>query len=292
VVHRRPGDASVNAVRLVLGTLTVLPVRPPASVDRRTAGRAMVLAPLVGLLLAVVVLIVLWVLGGGTLLLGAAGHGPSLGASSPSSLVAAALTVALLALLTRAMHLDGLADVADGLGSGRDRERALAVMRQSDIGPFGVVTLLLVLLLQVACLEQLVQAPAGQAAIVGALLLSRFILPAVCLRGVPSARPDGLGAMVAGSVGLPGLLVAAGLAAAAWLLVPLVAAVTSQRPYGGLLGPSGFSVPHVLANVVVPLLLTGLFARHCVRRFGGITGDVLGACVEVCFTTVLLVAAI
>jgi adenosylcobinamide-GDP ribazoletransferase len=282
----------VNAVRLALGTLTVLPVRPPSSVDRRTAGRAMVLAPLVGLLLAVVVLIVLWVLGGGTLLLlGSAAHGPGLG-TSPSSLIAAAMTVALLALLTRAMHLDGLADVADGLGSGRDRERALAVMRQSDIGPFGVVTLLLVLLLQVACLEQLVQAAAGQAAIVGALLLSRFMLSAVCLRGVPSARPDGLGAMVGGSVGLPGLLVAAGLAAAAWLLVSLVATATSQCLYGGLLGPSGFSVQHVLANVVVPLLLTGLFARHCVRRFGGITGDVLGACVEVCFTTALLVAAI
>lgn len=279
----------MNAVRLALGTLTVLPVRPPASVDRRTAGRAMVLAPLVGLLLAVVVLIVLWVLGGGTLLLlGSADGGPGLGTSSPSSLLAAALTVALLALLTRAMHLDGLADVADGLGSGRDRERALAVMRQSDIGPFGVVTLLLVLLLQVACLEQLVQTPAGQAAIVGALLLSRFMLPAVCLRGVPSARPDGLGAMVAGTVGLPGVLVAAGLAAAAWLLVSLVATATSQRLYGGLLGPSGFSVPHVLANVVVPLLLTGLFARHCVRRFGGITGDVLGATVEVVTTLVYL----
>jgi adenosylcobinamide-GDP ribazoletransferase len=265
----------VNALRLALGTLTVLPVRPPSSVDRRTAGRAMVLAPLVALLLGVVVLAVLWVL-----------------PARLSSLVAATLTVALLALLTRAMHLDGLADVADGLGSGRDRDRALTVMRQSDIGPFGVVTMLLVLLLQVACLEQLVQAPAGQAAIVGALLLSRLVLPALCLRGVPSARPDGLGAMVAGSVGVPGLLVAAGLAAVASLLVSLVATASPQRLFGGLVGSSGYPFPHVLALVVVPLLLTGLFARHCVRRFGGITGDVLGACVEVCFTTALLVAAV
>ena len=265
----------MNALRLALGTLTVLPVRPPSAVDRRTAGRAMVLAPLVALLLGSVVLAVLWVLG----------------TSSLSPLVAAAAVVALLAALTRAMHLDGLADVADGLGSGRDRDRALAVMRQSDIGPFGVVTLLLVLLLQVACVEQLVQAPAGQAAIVAALLLSRLVLPALCLRGVPSARPDGLGAMVAGSVGVLGLLVAAGLAAVGAVLVSLVAA-SPQRLYGGLLSSSGYSFPHVLALVVVPLLLTGLFARHCVRRFGGITGDVLGACVEVCFTAALLVAAI
>ena len=48
----------------------------------------------------------------------------------------------------------------------------------------------------------------------------------------------------------------------------------------------------VLAVVVVSLLATGVFARHCVHRFGGVTGDVLGACVEVCFTTALLVAAV
>ena len=111
MVHRRPGDAAVNAWRLALGTLTVLPVRPPSSVDRRTAGRAMVLAPLVALLLGAVALVLLWVLGGGTLLLlGPAGQGPGLRTSSLSPLIAAAMTVALLALLTRAMHLDGLAD--------------------------------------------------------------------------------------------------------------------------------------------------------------------------------------
>ena len=68
-MHGRPGHPAVNALRLALGTLTVLPVRPPTSVDRRTAGRAMVLAPLVGLLLGVLVLALLWVLGGGTLFL-------------------------------------------------------------------------------------------------------------------------------------------------------------------------------------------------------------------------------
>ena len=95
----------------------------------------MVLAPLVALLLGAVVLAMLWGLGGGTLLLGSTDHGPGFVTSSPSPLIAAVMTVALLALLTRAMHLDGLADVADGLGSGRDRDRALAVMRQSDQRP-------------------------------------------------------------------------------------------------------------------------------------------------------------
>ena len=67
----------------------------------------------------------------------------------------------MLALLTRGLHLDGLADTADGLGPLRDRERALQVMHQSDVGPFGVVTLVLTLLLQVACAAALLAADDG-----------------------------------------------------------------------------------------------------------------------------------
>lgn len=290
----------MNALRLALGTLSVLPVRPPTSVDRRTAGRAMVLAPLVGLLLGVLVLALLWVLGGGTLFLlgpgehtfGSVGEG-TLHPSSLSTLVAAVLVVAALAGLTRAMHLDGLADVADGLGSGRDPGRALEVMRRSDIGPFGVVTLLLVLLVQVACLETLLQSPAGQVAIVVALVLSRLVLPALCLRGVPAARPDGLGATVAGAVSRTGLSVATALAVLGPLVVWLAAAAWTPGIYGGILwsAPS-LTLARVLAVVALSLVVTGLFARHCLRRLGGVTGDVLGACVEVCFTAALLVAAI
>ncbi|NEC49139.1 adenosylcobinamide-GDP ribazoletransferase, partial [Actinospica acidiphila] len=58
------------------------------------------------------------------------------------------------AALTRGLHLDGLADTADGLGSGRPAEDALRIMKQSDVGPFGVLTLVLVLLVQVAALAQ------------------------------------------------------------------------------------------------------------------------------------------
>ena len=60
--------------------------------------------------------------------------------------------MAALALLTRGLHLDGLADLADGLGSGQPAATALDIMRRSDIGPFGTVTLVLVLLTQVAAL--------------------------------------------------------------------------------------------------------------------------------------------
>ncbi|WP_240499381.1 adenosylcobinamide-GDP ribazoletransferase, partial [Streptomyces prasinus] len=74
-----------------------------------------------------------------------------LGAGAP---LAAVATVAVPAVLTRGLHLDGLADVADGLGSGKPAGDALRIMKQSDIGPFGVLTLVLVLLAQVAALAQ------------------------------------------------------------------------------------------------------------------------------------------
>ena len=257
----------LDPVRLALGTLTVLPVRPPGVVDRRTASWAMVLAPWVGLLLAAPATLLLWLLG------------------TVSALLASVLVVGLLAWLTRAIHLDGLADTADGLGSGRPREGALEVMRRGDVGPFGVVTLLLVLMVQVAALAELVADGRGAAAVVVALVVSRLALPLLCSRGVPAARPDGLGALVAGSVG-PGLLALAVLLAAGPLFVVAVRA--------GLAGAGSSEAALLLLVTLVTLvgLLAGLLvAWRAVRRLGGVTGDVLGAAVEVTFTMVLVVLA-
>jgi adenosylcobinamide-GDP ribazoletransferase len=251
-----------DMVRLSLGTLTILPVRPPAAVDRRTAAGAMVLAPLVGLLLGVVVVALVRVLPSG----------------APPLLVAV-LVVSVLALLTRGMHLDGLADTADGLGSRTPAEQALALMRQGDVGPFGVVTVVLALLMQAAALTELVTSPVGLGELAVALVLSRLVLPLLCFSRVPAARADGLGSSVAGSVGPLAVAVAAALAAVASAGLLLVAG-----------GP--FDAGRLAAFVAGPLLVTGLFARHCVRRLGGITGDVLGACVEVAFTTAVVVAVL
>ena len=260
-----------DAVRLAVGTLTVLRVRPPGHVDRRTAGRAMVLAPLVGLALAAVVVV-------GLRLLDALPAGPS-------SLVAATLAVAAVAGLTRGLHLDGLADTADGLGSGRDPAGALEVMRRSDIGPFGVATLVLALLLQVAALATALDRGAGPSALVVALVTSRLVLPVTCSTGVPAARTDGLGSLVAGSVSRLGLVAAVALAATALALAAGVDALTSPGP--GVVGADG-AVPRLVLGAVAPLLVSGWLCRRCVRRLGGVTGDVLGACVEVAFTASLV----
>jgi len=272
MVPRGPRAGAVtDAFRLAFGTLTVLPVRPPRVLDRRTAGSAMVLAPLVGLVLALLCVA----------LLAATAHGPAL--------LRAVLCVALLALLTRAMHLDGLADTADGLGSGRPAEQALTLMRRGDIGPFGVVALVLALLLQVAALESLIGRGQATAALVGALVSSRTALPLLCSRGVRAARTDGLGSSVAGTVSRPALIAAGLLALACIALGELAWARTSGVPATGT--PWWWAV-HLAIALAAALAAAAVVGRRCVRRLGGITGDVLGAAVEISFTVCLVVLSL
>ena len=237
--------------RLALGTLTVVRVRPPASVDATTAGRAMLLAPLAVLPLGLLVTAV-------GLLGESAGLPP---------LVVAVLAVAGLALGTRVLHWDGLSDVADGLTASYDRERSLAVMKGGTSGPAGVVATVLVAGLQVAALAPLLGTARG--ALTAGLLVcvSRCALAVCCLRGVPGARADGLGAAYVGTV-RPLAALALWLGAA--LLVVLAA------------GPVG---------VVAVLLALGVLAvllRRVVTRLGGVTGDVLGAGVELALATLLV----
>ncbi|MER5827282.1 adenosylcobinamide-GDP ribazoletransferase, partial [Streptomyces mirabilis] len=130
-----------HGLRFAFGTLTVLPVTVTRW-DREAARGGMLCAPVAGL-----------VVGAGAALVGV-----TLLAMGAGSLLAAVATAAVPAALTRGLHLDGLADTADGLGSGKPAEDALRVMKQSDIGPFGVITLLFVLLAQVAALFQAYEA--------------------------------------------------------------------------------------------------------------------------------------
>jgi adenosylcobinamide-GDP ribazoletransferase len=252
-----------NGLRLSVTLLSVIPWRSPGVPgvpSRRAAAAAMAWAPAVGLLLGGIAAAVLGVFN-------------SLGAGP---LTAAALAVASLALLSRGLHLDGLADTADGLGSGKPAPAALDIMRRSDIGPFGVVTLVLTVLIQVVALSQAESAGdvRGPAALITAAVTGRLALTWACRHGVPAARPEGLGALVAGSVGPAALGVAT--------LAVLAAAVLS----GWVLG---WTLP---AAVVAGLAAAEAMRRHVVRRLGGITGDVLGALAEIAATVALIVAAL
>ncbi|SFC71636.1 adenosylcobinamide-GDP ribazoletransferase [Streptomyces aidingensis] len=257
-----PAPSLADGLRFAFGTLTVLPVGA-ARWDRATARLGMLCAPAAGLAVGTAAAL----LGGFPLLLGS---------GAP---VAAVVSVAATALLTRALHLDGLADTADGLGSGRPAAEALDIMKRSDIGPFGVVTLVLVLLAQTAALTELyAQSWAqGAAAAVAAALAGRAALAWACREGIPAARREGLGAAVAGTV--PAGPAAALAAGAALVAAALVAAA---RPAPGLGAVAGAGA------VVLGLCAAEGLLRHCRRRLGGVTGDVLGALAETAATLTLL----
>jgi adenosylcobinamide-GDP ribazoletransferase len=245
-----------GGLRLAVTLLTAVPLpgrAGPAAPTRRQAGAAMAWAPLVGLAMGGVAAGVLWA--------GGRWAGPLLGA---------VLAIAALAALAGGLHLDGLADLADGLGSRRPAARALDIMKQSDIGPFGVVALVFTLLVQVTALARAESLGRGAVAVTAAAVTARLAMTAACRPGVPAARPAGLGALVAGSV-RPALL--AGLAGAV---------------VGGAAALGVIFAVAVLAGLAAGLAVTAL----AVRRLGGITGDVLGAVAEVSAAVCLLVTAL
>ncbi|MYW66151.1 adenosylcobinamide-GDP ribazoletransferase [Streptomyces sp. SID8379] len=243
-----------DGIRFAFGTLTVLPVRVPRW-DREAARAGMLCAPLAGLVVGVCAA----ALGGALSFLGA------------GAFLCAVASVAVPAALTRGLHLDGLADVADGLGSGKPAQDALRIMKQSDIGPFGVVTLVLSLLAQVAVLAQLYGESwvRGAVATVLCAVTARLALTFASRVGVPAARPEGLGAAVAETVPR----------AASLILGAVVVAAAA-----------GLSLQGAPA-VVLGCGAGELMLRRCVARFGGVTGDVFGAVAEVAGTAALIVLA-
>lgn len=243
------------------GLFTIIPMPTIAQLDRRTAGRAMAAFPWVGLLLGAAAGAVLW---GVT----TAGAAPLLGA---------ALALAVGAGATGALHLDGLADTADGLGSRKSADEALAIMRKSDIGPMGVVTLLFALLVGVAALASMAPQVAAGAVAVSAMTGRLAVVVATVSRA--SARREGFGALFAGvtapwSAAVNVALAAAIALGAGWLL-------------DGLPGLVRFGLAFVAA-------LAGgwLWGSHLRRRFGGQTGDTFGSIVEVGQVLFLVVAAL
>lgn len=248
----------LDGLRLSFGTLSLLPVGHPTSVDRRTWRRALLAAPWVGAVLGAVA----WAVAVGVTALGG------------STLLASVAVVGSLAALTRGLHLDGLADVADGLGSRRAPEEAREVMRRSDVGPFGVVALMLVMLTQVAALAPLLSGDASSAAVavIGASVVSRAAVTWTCRAGVVAADASGLGSAVAGTVPRG--------AAAAALVMSVGAVVAAAALLGGRADGWRYAVAGTTA-----LLVAELWRQHCSRRLGGVTGDVLGATEQVAWTT-------
>ncbi|MBX2832473.1 MAG: adenosylcobinamide-GDP ribazoletransferase [Rhodospirillales bacterium] len=172
-----------------------------------------------------------------------------------NTMIFAIIVVAFMVLLTGAMHEDGMADCADGFGGGVERSRKLEIMRDSQIGTYGVVALILCLSLRLTLLYT--AANIGQAAILllCTAVMSRAAMPVV-MRVLPPARDNGLGK----GAGRPGLLLMA---------IGFVIAIAVVWALAGIVATLA-----VLLGAVIAICLVVLIAK---RQIGGQTGDVLGA---------------
>ncbi|QGS33724.1 adenosylcobinamide-GDP ribazoletransferase [Corynebacterium xerosis] len=289
------GNGIAEGIGTAISWLTIVPMRGAKVFDRITGRRALTAAPVAGLVPGLAAVIVAVIVAGGAHLL-SDGRGPTTSAATAISTAAdagvspatAPLLAALIGVLivcaseltTRAMHIDGLADVADALGSYRDPAGAREVLRSPDIGPMGSAAVTLALVGQAAAMAVLAHgftttlfpteaaAPSegGTADIVTAALelalpfvIARAAATTACHHSFPPMSPTGFGGLVGATQ--------PSWAVVAWWLPLTVAAWF-------LAGAAG-----ILACLVV-VLFTVLFARKLVTRLGGINGDGLGAIVQ------------
>ena len=183
--------------------------------------------------------------------------------------VAGVLAVVATLFVTGALHEDGLADTADGFGAAVTRERKLEIMRDSRIGTYGVVALVLTILLRAGAVASLVEPALAAPALIAAHAAARATLPAF-MRFVPRARADGLAAG-AGQPSMTGVIIAAFVGAMALAVC--------------------FDLVGMLVALALLVAAASFMAWLTLRQIGGQTGDVLGALEQTGEILVLLVAA-
>lgn len=186
------------------------------------------------------------------------------------------LVVGGLAIGSRAIHLDGLADVVDGLGGGWEPSRARTILKRGDVGPMGVVALIIALGLQAASIAALAEQPGGWLLAGVSVAASRWLLAVTCRAGLPPMPGSRLGAALVGAVPRWQMCV--------WVvLVPAVLGLASSGagwPWwqGVIAGSAGIA-------------FAAWLVRRCVRVFQGVNGDVMGAVIESGLTVMLVVLA-
>lgn len=263
----------IDGVWLSIGTFTAIRVPAPRAVDPPAWRIALFLAPLwgaaLGLLAGVLGATVWWL-------------ATAAGRQSPLvALLAGGLVFGAYALLTRGLHLDGLADTADGFASSRRGAAALAVMRDPALGALGGLTLTVVVLLAAAALGQLVSAPgSGPAPVVATvaavLLLARAPLPWITRRSTPEAE-SGLGRSAIGAW----TPLSAAAVGASWTILGVVVLIAA-----------GAGAWVALAAAVGAWLVAAGLRAAVIRRFGVVNGDSLGAAVELAGVWLLVVLAL
>ena len=235
----------IEEIRLALGFLTILPVSPANPSSAPTVTASLRWFPLVGFAMGAVLCLEDFA---GSFFL-------------PPAL-RSAIVLLSLAAITGAVHLDGLADTADALGAGRNRERALEIMRDSRVGAFGALALVFIMILKILALAEL----RGRQRYVALWLapgLARWAMVAVAWR-LEYLRSDGAGSALLDAENRSGVLIASITAALAVAMV----AITQPLPAG-------------VVAVAIVIALRAFYRRW----LGGVTGDLIGAAgelVEVC----------
>ena len=239
---------SIRSLRSAVAFLTVIPAADRDGSPGERLGRAYfpAVGALVGLIAGIASIAMTSVAGG---------------------LVGAVTAVAGLAALTGGLHLDGLADAADGLFGAGSLERRLEVMRDPRVGSFGAMALVIVLAGDIAALAAMSPAKALIALVIAGALSRLAILSVVAL--APYSRQSGLGVAATGGHARFDLALGAALTAVAGLLDPGRAAVST----------------------LVAALITVCVVVLARRRIGGATGDVYGAVAELSLLGVLIVFA-
>lgn len=188
-------------------------------------------------------------------------------------LVGAACIVMLLAVLTRAFHLDGLADMADGFGGGWTKDRVLEIMKDSHSGAFGVVALVVVLLLKTTAISAVLEMEHYR--LLWFLPIFSRLLVVLQTVANPYARKEGGTAARLVSDSHMGHAIVS----AVWLIATII-----------LFGATAWRT--LLPVVAVGVVSTGVIAWKSRSRIGGITGDILGATVEVGETVMVVALAV
>jgi adenosylcobinamide-GDP ribazoletransferase len=241
----------LDAFKLALSFLTIVPVKFQRDVDGRTFGKSIAFFPLIGLIIGIV-LAAIWYL-----LVFKMGIGKN---------AASIVVVITLAALTRMLHLDGLADMFDGLVGGKDKEHSLAIMKDSRVGSFGAVSVSCALLAKYAFLSSL-EGPASTMTIILFPVVGRFVASAAMILQ-PYAREDGLATLFSGG------------RKPAELIIPSMFTAISAFV---LLGVSG------IAALIVTCIFAVIILRWVKAKIGGITGDIIGGMIEMSEIALLLV---
>ncbi len=242
----------IRRLTTALAFLTRIPVNPSVAHTGADVARSSVFFPLVGCVLAAVQVLVLMVLN----------------AASVPPVLQAIVATAALAWIGGGLHQDGLADMADGFGGAFTKEKVLHIMRDSTIGTYGALALLLALAMRISSLTLIAQVEGAWVWVFAAAALSRCSITLGWL--LPYARDTGTGQSLTQLTG-PSEVAGA-----------LISAVIIGFLCVGL---------KVISAIALAVVVFVLMAWLCYRKIGGVTGDTLGATTEVSEVLLLGLAA-